>query len=64
MDRIIDFYKLYTEGVSPYSNLSKQERTILKSTFEFAKNNDIHFDEMTAGMIINTIREVNKDEKI
>lgn len=40
--------------------MNKLEQDIIDGTKDFAKVNDIHYDELTESMILNAIREVNK----
>ena len=36
------------------------EKEIIKATKEFARINDIHYDELTESMVLNALRELNK----
>lgn len=40
--------------------MNKLEQDIISGTKEFAKLNDIHYDELTESMILNAIRETRK----
>jgi len=42
--------------------MTKDEKKIIKSTKEFAKANNIHFDSMTENMILNAMREIVKSK--